>query len=137
MKWFKFPTFLKIKDDHPVILNTLSERSNMLSDLAGIPGGQYSVPWWKSLKYAGWLTVEREKDGNTSVMWTTSKDTHNPHAGCARLVSIRPNGSLQVYCESAISMWIKWGYGRGNDDDLRTALEFAEWAQSYLKTAHK
>jgi hypothetical protein len=137
MQWFKFLTFRKNKVDHPVIVSTLIERSHMLSDLAGIPDGQYSVSWWKSLEYAGWLTIDREKDGNTSVMWTTGKDTHNPLAGCSRLVRIRPNGSLQVYFESAITMWITWGYGRGNDDDLRTALEFAEWAQSYLIETRK
>lgn len=113
----------------------------MLAQLASVPPGAYDVnvprPWWRWCQPAecgGWLTVEREKNGDTSVMWTTDKDTHWPHGrwGCARSVTLGSDGALVAYFESALSMWIKWGYGRGGDAELRRALGFAAWAHSRL-----
>ena len=60
--------------------------------------------------------------------------THWPHGrwGCARSVTLGPDGALVAYFESALSMWIKWGYGRGGDAELHRAMDFAAWAHSRL-----
>ena len=129
------------RETDPPLRVTLSAGLGMLADLARVPPGAYCVdvkrPWWRWLQPAergGWLTVEHEKNGDTSVMWTTDKDTHWPHGrwGCARSVTLGPDGALVAYFESALSMWIKWGYGRGGDAELRRALDFAAWAHSRL-----
>lgn len=110
--------------------------------LAQVPPGCYDMnvprPWWRLWQQAergGWLTVERDKDGGTSVMWTTDRDTHWPYGpwGKARSVSIKPDGTLVAYFESALSMWIKWGYGRGGEPELSRAMDFAEWAHKRLQ----
>jgi hypothetical protein len=96
-------------DSKPAVLG-LSEGLGMLAELARVPPGAYCVavkrPWWRWRQPAergGWLTVEREKNGGTSVMWTTDKDTHWPHGqcGCARSVLLRPDGALVAYLEPA------------------------------------
>lgn len=113
----------------------------MLAELVSVPPGVYCVDvkrkwwrWWQPPERGGYLTVEREKNGGTSVMWTTDKDTHWPYGrwGCSRLVKLGPDGALVAYFESALSMWIKWGYGRGSDVELSRALDFAEWAHRRL-----
>ena len=113
----------------------------LLAELANILPGTYCVDvrrpwwrWWQAAERGGWLTVERNKTGHTSVMWTTDKDTHYPFGrwGRARSVTLTKNGDLVAYFESALSMWLKWGYGRGGDAEKRRALDFAEWAHSRL-----
>lgn len=111
-----------------------------LADLAQVLPGAYCVNvrrpwwrWWQPMERGGWLTVARDEDGGTSVMWTTDKDTHWPYGhGGARAMSFKPDGTLVAYFESALSMWIKWGYGRGGDAELRRALDFVAWAHSRL-----
>lgn len=118
-----------------------TEMLGMLADLARVQPGSYCVdvkrPWWRwrqPLERGGWLTVERDKNGGTFVMWTTDKETHWPYGrwGCARAVTLRTDGGMVAYFESALSMWIKWGYGRGGDAELRRAINFAAWAHSRL-----
>jgi hypothetical protein len=72
-------------------------------------------------------------------MWTTHKDTHYPLSrwGCARSVTLRPDGELVAYFESALTMWIKWGYGRGGEPELKRAMEFATWAHARLCAIEK
>lgn len=119
-----------------------AEGLGIFAELARVPPGAYCVDvkrpwwhWWQPSERGGWLTVERWKDGSTSVMWTTDKDTHWRHGpwGCARSVTLGPDGALEAYFESALSMWIKWGYGRGGDAELRDALDFAAWAHRRLR----
>lgn len=119
-----------------------TETDRQLLELARVPPGSYKVnvnrPWWhlwKPSERGGWLTVERDMDGCTSVMWTTDKDSHQRHGrwGCARSISLTHDGTLVAYFESALSMWIKWGYGRGSEIELRRAMEFAAWAHRHLR----
>jgi hypothetical protein len=123
------------------ITTCLSKQTFETAALARVPPGGYCVDvkrpwwrWWQPAERGGWLTVEREKNGDTSVMWTTNKDTHWPHGrwGCARSVTLGPDGALVAYFEGALSMWIKWGYGRGGDAELHRAIDFAAWAHSRL-----
>lgn len=103
-----------------------------LKSLRGIPNGQYPCrKWYQFWKRGGWLTVEQKPD-YTSVMWTTSRDTHNPLCGPATCVDVRPDGSLYMYCESVIRMWIKWGLGRGDDSDLQRGIREAIWMAEVL-----
>lgn len=118
----------------------LAVESAIFTDLAGVKPGAYCVDvkrplwrFWQPTERGGWLTVERERSG-TSVMWTTDKNSHWPIGrwGCARSVLLSDTGALLAYYESALTMWLKWGFGRGGSAELRRALDFAEWAHSRL-----
>ncbi len=115
--------------------------TEMLAELAKVPPGQYCIEekrsgyhFWRRSERGGWLTVEAVENNNTSIMWTTHKDHHWRYEGNgpAMCVTISPAGVLAAYLESAITMWIKWGYGRGGEEELSRALTFAEWAHSKL-----
>jgi hypothetical protein len=119
-----------------------SEPSGFAS-LVSMSAGSYKVaaskPWWKwwlPCKRAGWLTLTKYSDGCASVLWTTDQHSHYPHGNCgpAKAVLLAANGDLIAYFESAISMWVKWGYGRGGDAELSRAIEFADWAMRVDKT---
>jgi hypothetical protein len=109
---------------------------NFLSELEKIPDGCYNMginrPWYLKLfpskEREGWLTVSRPKPNTVSIMWTTDKDTHYPFTkfGKARDILIT-NGQIYLYFESALSMWIKYGCGRGGEKELNTAIKYAEW----------
>lgn len=122
-------------------------KSERLAELAAIPPGSYEA--WTPDKRAGlwawltkpaprrgWLHVERDGDGASVVMWTTGKDDHNPLAGPCEAITIKPGGELVSYMESALSMWLVWGHGRGSDNDLAKAMRFANWAHERLTTRH-
>lgn len=113
----------------------------MLRGLYLVPPGSYNVninrSWWRRwrrVEQGGWLTVERAEDGLVSVMWTTDKDSHWPYGewGCAKSVSLKADGTLVSYFESAVTMWLKWGYGGGGDAELRKAMDFCAWAHQRL-----
>ena len=117
-----------------------SELLGMFRDLAGTPPGEYRVnqsrKWWKAWERErlGWLTVSRDGDGSTNVMWTTDRSTHWPFSkfGPALSLTITATGGITCYMESAISMWIKWGYGRGGESELQRAIDFGKWAHEKL-----
>jgi hypothetical protein len=122
-------------------IQVATDHSQMLAELAGVAPGAYCVDsqrswirFWAAEGRCGWLTVTRDDNGNSSVMWTTNKDTHYPLGrwGCARSVTLRPDGVLVAYFESALTMWIKWGYGRGGEAEFNRAMEFATWAHARL-----
>lgn len=110
-------------------------------ELAQVKPGAYDLniphPWWRfkqQTERGGWLTVRRLDDGSTDVMWTTHSTYHWPHGrwGCARSLTIAKDGALIAYYESARSMWLKWGYGRGGESELQRAIDFGSWAQRRL-----
>jgi hypothetical protein len=114
-----------------------------LVDLAELEDGDYEVtvpktPWWKFFNVpterAGWLSVTRGKNNNISIMWTTHKDHHWPMStfGPALSITFTPDGTLVNYMESALSMWIKWGYGRGTEKEYNKAIEFINWIHQKL-----
>jgi len=128
-------------DGDPLLRVAASEESRILAQLARVPPGAYDVNvrrswwrWWQPKERGGWLTVSRDDEGRTDVMWTSEKDTHWPYGefGCARSVMLGANGTLVAYFESALSMRIKWGYGRGDDAQLGRAMDFATWAHGRL-----
>lgn len=115
---------------------------DMIAELSAVPPMVYDVnaprSWWfpwRSRERGGWLTVTHDKEGTTSVMWTSEKDSHQPFDGPALSVTINPSGELICYMESALSMWVKWGYGRGGDAELRRAVHFIRWAHIRLCSA--
>lgn len=118
-------------------------RPNLLLDLLLIKEGCYDArkkrPWWHfwpTKCRGGWLTVECGSDGGKSIMWTTHKHTHHPYTP-ALSISISSDGRIKCYMESAISMWIKWGYGIGTNAELTKAINFAEWAHKRLRLHDK
>ena len=115
----------------------LDAMAGVLADLAVLPDGEYSMrvarPWWlfwKSRDREGWVSVAAEKDG-TALLWTTGRDEHFALTPAFSL-HIRIDGTLVCYMESAWSMWIKWGFGRGGDIELQRALANAKWIHSRL-----
>ncbi len=114
-------------------------------ELANIPPGSYELkselPWYRrflSNEKLGWLHVSVDnKDGDISVLWLTNRNSHlsltnNP----ALAITLRADGKLLSYYESALSMWLKWGYGIGSDLDLIRAIRFSDWAQCKLVNKH-
>lgn len=79
----------------------------------------------------GFLTVAREKDEITSVAWTSGRDSHNPFKGSSECVYIS-NREIVAYFVSALSVWLKWGYGRGKESDFEAAKSFASKAHNQL-----
>lgn len=115
--------------------------NNMLAELASVKPGSYCMGvkrpwwrWWQPVQRGGWLTVDRYQNGNTSVMLTSGKGIHWPFEQweCAQSFVLRPDGELVAYLESALGMWIKWGFGYGDEAELRKALDFAAWAHGRL-----
>jgi hypothetical protein len=43
---------------------------------------------------------------------------------------------MTAYYESVLSMWIKWGYGRGTEADRQRGLEEARWMVRVLCDAN-
>lgn len=111
-----------------------SSISPLLIDLATVPSGSYKVknPWWDINARGGWLSVTHERDGNRSIMWTTGREQHCAHS-TAFSIDFTPEGVLKCYMESALSMHIKWGYGRGGDKEYATAVEAVAWIHEKLK----
>lgn len=119
----------------------LAHDGDMLKALAAIQPGAYNVnvrrPWWRfwvPRERGGWITVSRGDCGGTQIMWTTGRDAHWPLGdyGPALCVTIAPGGQLKCYMESALSMLVMWGHGRGGEEELRKAMEFAAWVHSRL-----
>lgn len=116
-------------------------------ELTKIKPGDYRISerktYWKfftKFVQLGWLSVTHEVSPITNqmrvgIMWTTDRYTHDPltEMGPAKCIYLsRGTGELECYMESAIFMWIKWGYGRGGDEDLQRAIKFADWCKKYL-----
>ena len=119
-------------------LKLLDDAMPWLAELAAVSPGSYEIvnSWrsifkWKSER-SGWLSVDLCKDGDISIMWTTDKDFHYALFARAFSVTIKSDGRLVNYMESALSMWIKWGYERGGIEELQTALNTAKWMHSKL-----
>jgi hypothetical protein len=105
-----------------------------LKELYWIPEGSYKVNngLFSLGKRKGWLAVDRDANGCTNIMWTTGRDTHQRLDGRAFSITVNPQGRLKYYFESAITMHIAWGQGRGNRDDLFRGLEAAWWMHGKL-----
>lgn len=106
-----------------------------LKELHDIPTGSYKVKnGLLSLgKRKGWLAVDHDAGGCTNIMWTTGRDTHQRLDGRrAFSITVDPTGRLKSYFESAITMHMVWGYGRGKQNDLLRGLEAAWWMHHKL-----
>jgi len=90
--------------------------------------------WYQVRRRGGWLSVERD-EGTTTVMWTSGKTTHCPFAGPAQCVDIDADGRLEAYYETTLSLWMKWGPGRGGAADHRRGLVTARWMEDILRGA--
>lgn len=59
-------------------------------------------------KNHSWIHIERNRDGTFDLMWTSSRDTHQPLKGPAYSVGISDTGQVISLYQSAISMWMKY-----------------------------
>lgn len=114
-------------------------------ELANMPPGSYKLksqlPWYRrflSNEKLGWLHVSVDnKDGDISVLWLTNRNSHLSLTNDPALaITLRADGKLLSYYESALSMWLKWGYGIGSDIELIRAIRFSDWAQRKLVNKH-
>ena len=115
----------------------IKELEGELLDLAALPDGLYDMnqrhSWrrlWMRKGRGGWVTVDRRMDGKTSLMLTNGK--HEQRGPGALSITITPQGQLVCYMESVIRLWIKWGWGRGGEAELRSALDYAKLLHSRL-----
>ena len=92
----------------------------------------YHALWFCRHKDCGWLHVDKDRRGHVNVMWTSDEDGHSMLCGRARSITVDSGGKIVCYCESAISMWIKWGYGRGSEEDYENAVDFTKWVHGKL-----
>jgi hypothetical protein len=100
--------------------------------LTTIPVGQYPCKKWHQLtKRGGWLSVSRE-NGETSILWTSSKETHNPLSGPATAIDIDQHGNITALYESVLSLHLKWRLGFDCEPYLQRALAQAGWMASVL-----
>lgn len=115
-------TLLEKHDEH-----LMEQYKTQLLFFTTMPTGMYDIctllPFLKRLSWQthGWLSIERNND-ETILFWTTGKDTHFM-LDTAYSINIKSDGMISIYMESAISMWIKWGYGRGTQIELKRALK--------------
>lgn len=109
------------------------------SQLTSIPDGSYHWtkvdPWWrfflKEYSY-GWLTVETNKE-DKKFMWTTHKETHDPHIAKAKNLTINKNtGQLRFYMESVLSFHIKWSIYNQDDKYKDAMLAFANDIEYFM-----
>lgn len=112
-----------------------------MRELAALSAGEYQLfrrkPWWQMWRprvLLGQLTVERDRRGHTTVMLTNLRKINHPIVSDppARALTIKPCGTLFCYIESGKTNWVKWGYGLGGDEELRSALSFAKWVHGQL-----
>lgn len=114
----------------------------LLQDIGAIDPGVYNVghrSWykrWFTNNREGWLSLDVSPNGDLNLMWTSDKDTHDPRLGSALSVTFSPDGLLKLYMESALSMWIKWGAGKGTIADLKKAKAFIVWSHSRLRKSN-
>lgn len=114
----------------------------ILKALFDVPPGEYDLRhphplkrfWQENFtnKRTGWLTVSKNERGQTDIMWTTHRTYHDALCGKAWNITISKDGDLVCFMESAISMWITWGYGRGTDEDYKRGMAVARWMHSKL-----
>lgn len=105
--------------------------------LSAIETGKYQVaPWWQFWKRGGWIEVERVGKGETSLMWTSNRDYHLPLTP-ATAIDIDASGNMVAYYESAITMWLKWGYGKGGEIERQRGLREARWMANVLRETAK
>ena len=113
----------------------------LLQNLSGLEEKNYQVlpssylSGLFGLEKTGWLELTKKGD-EYSLMWTTAKTSHWPYGkyGPCLAVTFKADGDLLLYFESAITMWVKWGMGRGTDKELHKAVEYVKWAHRKLIT---
>ena len=120
-----------------MITNEDGTRQEVLKRLAAIENGIYEVrkPFLKWFTVNnGWICVSRDKQGLTSLMWTSHEDHHVIRLGApSRIVDITPDGRLRGFYETALSLWLKWGYGQGTKKDYENGIKFCMRLNKYLK----
>ena len=103
--------------------------------LTEVPAGLYRLsPWWKFWGFWGWLDVSRDDRGQTTLVWTSGRHTHNALGAPAWALTVSSKGDLLAYYESVINMWMKWGYGRGSEQEKLKALAHAKESIEFFKT---
>ena len=90
------------------------------------PGFYQVNGWWKFWQRTGWIKMERKPDA-IELMWTSSKYTHNLLCGPAVVINIKLTGHLNVFMETAVTLWIKWGYDKQDPKEYARGVEEAEW----------
>lgn len=106
-----------------------------LHQLNDVPVGKYKcAKWYQLWKRGGWLDVSKDARRDlTVIMWTSGKTDHDPlFCGPATAVEIDKSGAMVGFYESALSMWLKWGYGRGKEQDRQRGLAEARWMLEIL-----
>lgn len=116
-----------------------------LPELLLVPVGIYHITtsekflWFFTREIdQGWVDVRVDESGERSFLWTSNKDYHWRFGNePAKSITINTNGRVVCYMESAISMWIKWGYGKGSEEELKRANHFAQWLAYHLTKKDK
>ena len=116
-----------------------------LPELLLVPVGIYHITtpekflwFFTRVSDQGWVEVSVEERGERSFLWTSNKDYHWRFGNePAKSITIDKSGTLICYMESAVSMWIKWGYDRGGEKELERANHFTRWVAYHLTQKDK
>lgn len=116
-----------------------------LPELLLVPVGIYHVTtpvkflwFFTRVSDQGWMQVSVDERGERSFLWTSNKDYHWRFGDePAKSITIDKSGTLICYMESAVSMWIKWGYDRGGEKELERANHFTRWVAYHLTEKDK
>lgn len=111
-----------------------------LPELLLVPVGIYHIAtpvkflwFFTRVSDQGWVQVSVDERGERSFLWTSNKDYHWRFGNePAKSITIDKSGTLICYMESAVSMWIKWGYDRGGEKELERANHFTRWVAYHL-----
>lgn len=122
----------------PMDTTTDQAAPDVFQALANLEAGAWKIKAdWKSLglspdlaKRNGWVHVSKSTVNGkteTDLMWTTSRETHDPLAGPAHSLSIDGQG-LVMHAKSALSMHMGWSRatGRVGDERYTQALDVAK-----------
>jgi len=111
----------------------------LFPDLAAVPDGVYpadaSRPWWHFRKWwtpSGWLSVDREGCGRTSIMWTSDRHTHQPLVGPAVIITFAKSGAIVAFFETALTLHLVDSYaedyiGPRNPRAIDAARRMQQW----------
>lgn len=116
-----------------------------LPELLLVPVGIYHITtlvkflwFFTRVSDQGWVQVSVDERGERSFLWTSNKDYHWRFGNePAKSITIDKSGTLICYMESAVSMWIKWGYDRGGEKELERANHFTRWVAYHLTQKDK
>lgn len=118
----------------------MTEDKCSLKPLTEVPVGKYPCrKWWQFWKTGGWLSVQIDDDcGTTSVYWTSDEDSHFQMLfGPAFVVDVSKDGELTAFYETAITLWMRWGYGKRDPKQYERGMDIANSMMQILCNKEK